>query len=119
MPTYRDTTTPPSPFSTGPYTDEPITDGVTPHTPMDKRSKRILWVIAFLLVITGIFIGSLMQPDNPKADARTSIPACKEEDGSTQELCSFEGSNGRIINMDYGHYSFYVATGTLTDFGGK
>lgn len=111
-------TTPPSPFATGPYTAEPEQSDPGVPGPLSKSAKRRLWFLAFLLFAVGCWSGAMMHNGvrHEPLDPDSHITACTEEDGSTQELCSFSGSNGEIINMDYGHYSYYVSTGQVVDF---
>lgn len=67
----------------------------------------ILGLVAF------VFLAILFA--SPTSDSSTpvkNLPACIEEDGSTQQECMWDDGSGLIVhNWDYGkHYSTYART---------
>ena len=47
------------------------------------------------------------------------IPDCQYEDGSTQQICYWDGGdNGKgseLVNLDYGHWTYNISDGEWTD----
>lgn len=56
------------------------------------------------------------------SEAKPLIPACEYEDGSTQQICVWDGrtqGNGRgdvIVNVDWGNWSYNTGENAMTDY---
>lgn len=134
------TPAPESPFAHGPYTTgtpvfppmpdhAPDTDAETPQQVIDRRALRkvMIFFVAPVLFILGYLVagGNLADGDPHPSVPRTTgqgttnvttmaLPACEEEDGSTQQVCMWDdGSGHKIINMNYGHFTYDATTNLL------
>lgn len=83
------------------------------------RMARIFSVL--VLAVSGAVACSgqtqeVSYPDTPVMNSAESYPSCEEEDGSTQDVCTWafttpSGAERVLVNHNYGEWTFYPHTG--------
>lgn len=76
-----------------------------------KNEHGAAFGAALGLIIFGLVM-IFMNQTEPTPSEPHNLPACIEEDGSTQEECMWDDGSGLIVhNWDWGkHYSTYART---------
>ena len=77
----------------------------------DKEDRPFIAILVAVMLFWGLLVFAMIYMNGQDDAAKKQVvPACLEEDGSTQKECVWDDGTGLIVhNWDYGkHYSTQV-----------
>lgn len=81
------------------------------------NTTRVVKALAVAVAVPTLFFAG----QSTASESNPSIPACEYEDGSTQQVCVWDGRNQGnktgdvIVNVDWGNWSYNLSDNGMTD----